>query len=121
MFALKSENKLEIVENKNHTTHSVRDKILYIYNKLKKIAKSEINSKNKFKPANLTNSQLNQLKSLESNIGLCLVAYEDKDNFLKQKVEILNRINNLLNDYSKLIAQNEKKIDSNEDFSKFFE
>ena len=119
MFALKSKNKLEVVENKNSSTHTVRDKILFIYNKLKKIAKSEINSKNKFKPANLTNSQLNQLKSLELNIGLCLIAYEDKDDFLKQKVEILNRINNLLNDYSKLIAAPQNN--TNDDFSKFFE
>ena len=121
MFALKSENKLKVVEHKNSGIQSVRDKILFIYKKLKKIAKHEIKSKTKFKPANLTNQQLNQLKSLESGIGLCLVAYEDKDNFLKQKVEILNRINNLLNDYSKLVTQGEKKADSNEDFSKFFE
>ena len=121
MFALKSGNKLEIVENKNPATQSVRDKILFIYKKLKKIAKHEIKSKTKFKPATLTNQQLNQLKSLESSIGLCLVAYEDKDDFLKQKVEILNQINNLLNDFSHLVTQGEKKANSNEDFSKFFE
>ena len=121
MFALKSENKLEIVEHKNPGTQDIRDKILFIYKKLKKIAKHEIKSKTKFKPANLTNQQLNQLKSLESGIGLCLVAYEDKDDSLKQKVEILNRVNNLLNDYSKLVTQGKKKADSNEDFSKFFE
>ncbi len=88
MFALESENKLEIVENEKLNTKNVIDKILLIYKKLKKIAKYEINS---------------------------------RDNFLNQKIQILTQINQLLNDYSKLVPQNENKNNSSDDFSKFFE
>ena len=112
MFALKSENKSNTTETKNSKKSNVTDKILFIYKKLKKIAQYELNLKNKFKLADLNNARLNKLKSLESDLGICLVAYEE-DNFSSQKLQILTQINSLLNDYSKLITK--------DDFSKFFE
>ena len=113
MFALKSETNLKVVEDKNLNIQGVTDKILIIYKKLKKIARVEINSKTKFEPAKLTSQELNQLKSLESSVGLCLVAYKEGNDLSEQKIQILNQINKLLNDYSGLITQ--------DDFSKFFE
>ena len=113
MFALKSETKSTQLRNNKFDSQSVVDKVLLIYKKIKKIAKSEINLKNKFKLANLTNNQLGYLKSLESDLGFCLVAYKGEDDSLGQKIQILTQINNLLNDYSKLLSQ--------DDFSKFFE
>lgn len=84
MFALKSEAKLTYSQNNKFNSQSVVDKILLSYKRLKKIAKSEINSKDKI-----------------------------KDDSLEQKIQILTQINNLLNDYSKLLTK--------DDFSKFFE
>jgi hypothetical protein len=117
MFALKSELKPVKDENKKSDNQSITDKVLITYKKLKNIAKTEINSKNKFKLANLKNEQLNQIKSIESNTGLFLVAYEPDKKHLNQKIQILTQINMLLNDYSKLIGKNP----SSDDFSKFFE
>lgn len=116
MFA---ERNLEIVENKNVSTQSITDKIFSVYKKLKKIAKHEINARDKFKVAKLNHEQLRQLKSVESNIGLYLVAYQGDDSFINQKIQILTQINQLLNNYSKLIAQDQKN--NCDDFSKFFE
>ena len=113
MFALKSETKSEQVENKKLGYQNITNKLLVIYKKLKNIAKVEISSKNKFKLANLKNDQLGQIKSIESDMNLCLLAYEPDEKFLNQKMQILTQINTLLNEYSKLITQ--------DDFSKFFE
>lgn len=113
MFALQSEKKLETFKTKDLTTQNITDNLLLIYKKLKKIAKSEISLKNKFKLADLTNNQLSQLKSLETDLGFCLVAYKGENDSSGQKIQILTQINNLLNDYSKLLTR--------DDFSKFFE
>ncbi len=113
MFALKSNTRSTHSQNDKFNSQAVVDKILVAYKKLKKIAKFEISLKNKFKLANLTSNQLGQLKSIESNLGFCLVAYNEEDDFLGQKIQILTQINNLLNDYSKLLTK--------DDFSKFFE
>ena len=113
MFALKSDLKLENIQNTELNPEKISDKLLVIYKKLKTIAKSEINSKNQFKLANLKADQINQVKSIESNMGLCFVAYELDTKLLNDKVQILTQINKLLNDYSKLITK--------DDFSKFFE
>ena len=121
MFALKSEKKLELIENKNLTTQSVTDKILSIYKKLKKIAKHEVTSRDRFKVAKLNHEQLNQLKSIELNIGFHLVAYEENDKFSDQKIQILTQINQLLNNYFKLITQDKEKNNLSDDFSKFFD
>ena len=113
MFALKSDLKLENIQNTKLNPEKISDKLLVIYKKLKNIAKSEINSKNKFKLANLKADQINQINSIEFNMGLCFVAYELDSELLNNKIQILTQINKLLNDYSKLITK--------DDFSKFFE
>ena len=117
MFAVKSESSPGKYENKKLDNKSITDKLLLVYKKLKNIAKSEINSKNKFKLANLRNDQLTRIKSIEYDMDLFLIAYEtDKKNFNK-KIQILTQVNILLNDYSNLMT----KSNSSDDFSKFFE
>ena len=117
MFALKSELKLDKDENKKLDNQLVTDKLLLIYKKLKNIAKAEIQSKKKLKLANLKNEQLSQIKSIESDMDLFLLAYESDKKHLSQKIQLLTQINMLLNDYSGLL----RKDYSNDDFSKFFE
>ncbi len=117
MFAIKSEAKLNSTESKQNDTQSITNKLLLIYKKLKNIARAEINPKNKFKLASLKNNQLNQIKSIESGMNLCLLAYEPDEKCLEQKIQILTQINTLLNNYSQLM----RKKYSDDDFSKFFE
>ncbi len=113
MFALQSESKPSKDENKKSGNQSITNKLLLVYKKLKNIAKAEINSKNKFKLAKLKDEQLSRIKLIESDMDLFLIAYESDKQCFNQKIQILTRINKLLNDYSKLIAE--------DDFSKFFE
>lgn len=125
MFALKTEKSFDDSKKRDSSSPGLKDKILIIYKKLKKIANCEFNTKNKFKLATLSSEELIKLKSFESNLNLSLLAYEDDQKKLNkkklnEKIEILNQINNLLNNYFKLSGDNGKRY-TNEDFSKFFE
>ena len=120
MFALKTKKSFDNSKKKDLSTSGLKDKILIIYKKLKKIANYDFNSKNKFQLAALSSEQLVKLKSFESNLHLGLLAYEDDQKKLNEKIEILNQINDLLNSYCKLSDNNRKRY-TNEDFSKFFE
>ncbi len=119
MFAIKPE-KEEISKSVLQEQHSLTDKLLSVYKKLKSIAKSEFDPKNKFKLAKLSQDKLNRIKNIESNMSCVLVAYEHDVDLLDKKINILNRINSLLNQYSAISAEPKIK-DRNDDFSKFFE
>lgn len=120
MFAVESEKKTNTPNVSSRDQSDLTDKILFAYKKLKSIAKSEFNVKNKFKPAQLSQDKFNKLKSVEANIDCLLVAYEYDTNLLDKKFNILNRINSLLTQYSSLFVESEIKK-TNDDFSKFFE
>lgn len=120
MFAIKSEKSTEIPKEQEIASSALTDKILSVYKKLKSIAKSEFNIKNKFKLAKLTQDKLTRIKNIESSIGCVLVAYEHNVDLLDKKIGILNRINSLLNQYSSLSSESQTK-QTNDDFNKFFE
>ena len=120
MFALKTDKSSELSEKKPLNIQVLKNKILIAYKKLKTITKHEFRDENKFKLAALSPEQLVRLKSLESDLHLYLIAYEADPKILNKKIDILNRVNGLLNDYCKLSQENSKKY-ANEDFSKFFE
>lgn len=120
MFAIKSENRTQDTNANQDYSKLLKDKILLAYKKLKSVAKSELSTKNKFKLAQLSDDKLNKLKSMEAGMGCFLVAYNYDHDLSKKKVEILNRINLLLNQYSNLSkTSSEKKTE--DDFSEFFQ
>ena len=103
-------------------TENLFTKILFAYKKLKEIAKYESDLSSEFQIARLHPEQLEKLKSLESNLGYCLIAYEQQLHLKNKKSEILNKISLLLNEYSKLCksSKNQRKT-TLDDFAKFFE
>ncbi len=121
MFAIESKKEdINKPESNSLCQSALTEKILCVYKRLKAIAKAEFSSKSKFKLAQLSQDKLNKLKNIETNMGYCLIAYEDNFELLNKKVDILNRINSLLNQYSKLSNTTSIK-DTPDDFNKFFE
>ncbi len=120
MFAIKSENKVQDTNTNQDYSKLLKDKILLVYKRLKSVAKSELRTKSKFKLAQLSDDKVNKLKSLETGMGCFLVAYNYDNELTKKKVEILNRINLLLNQYSNL-AQVPSEKKTQDDFSEFFQ
>src|SRR3989338_10703151 len=102
MFA---SNNAEVLKFQKITeTPDVLKTILSVYKKLKDIAKDEFNPKLKYKVAELSGSQLQKVKDFENNLNCCLVVYS-ADRALElenEKLNILNKINQLLNQYSAL-------------------
>ncbi len=93
-------------------------KIVFIYKKLKNIARFEsIKIQNQTpKPADLTKEQLERIKSLEGKIGCRLVAYESDEEINERKNSILSQIELLLNEYINLCTN--RKIENKPAFSK---
>lgn len=111
MFA---SNTSPIIDIDEHKKAEVLPILLQIHKKIKTIAKHESISKSKYKVAKINPEELNQIKSLESKLGYCLIACEHK---AENKTRILSKVNFLLDEYLELY----KSKETEDDFSKFFE
>ena len=117
-----SSNTAEILNISNEVKKkpNVLKKILFIHKKLKEIAKYENSYKEKFQLAKLNLAQVSQIKNLESDLNLFLIAYETEKIVSHDKQSILNKINILLDEYLD-VCKYSNKNQSQDEFSKFFE
>lgn len=111
--------KLENLEYKRTSAEkSTLSKIVDIHNKLKLIASIEAKSKVEYRVAKLSNNKLNEIKRVEEELDLSLVAYERNENALSQRKQILNEVQQMLDKYLELSC---KKSSAEYDFKDFFE
>jgi hypothetical protein len=113
MFA--SEN-VEIIKFEKKENSNKISEIVSIHNKLKKIAKLEISDKNKFKIANLKPPILKKIQNLELETSLTLVAFEKDHSEEIKKIQLLKKINSLLDEYMNASKRDNLEIDGFSDF-----
>ena len=124
MFSSNTAEVINIQTKKNadkaHIDKDLFSKLLMLHKKLKVVAQYESITKSKYKVASLSQSQLDNIKMLESKSGYSLLAFEQDLEVDENKNMILNRIDSLLDEYLSY-CKPEKSNKSSDDFNKFFD